>query len=99
MHSNLVDDKGRIRATIFYKAAFYDRDAHMSLLRRFGIKKDYSREDGLVVFQVFDGDEVVFATAPVKQEGYETDDKQRALAEVWLNENYPEWQDYNAYWD
>ena len=31
MWSNLVDEQGKIRATIFYKAAFYDRDAFMSL--------------------------------------------------------------------
>lgn len=35
MWSNLVDHKGRKRAAIFYKAAFYDRDAHISLVRRF----------------------------------------------------------------
>lgn len=35
MWSKLVDEKGRERASIFYKAAFYDRDAHMSLTRRF----------------------------------------------------------------
>lgn len=29
MHSELVDDKGRVRAGIFYKAAFYDRRADM----------------------------------------------------------------------
>ena len=31
MWSKLVDDKGHERAMIFYKAAFYDRSAHMSL--------------------------------------------------------------------
>lgn len=38
MWSKLIDGKGRERASIFYKAAFYDRDAHMSLTRRFGYK-------------------------------------------------------------
>jgi len=99
MWNNLIDDKGRTRATIFYKAAFYDRDAHLTISRRFNVKKDYSREDGLVVFQVLDRGEIVFATAPVEKEGYVTDDNQRVLAETWLNKSYPEWQDYNAYWD
>lgn len=31
MWSKIVDDEGRERARIFYKAAFYDRDAFMSL--------------------------------------------------------------------
>lgn len=35
MWSRLLDDKGRERARIFYKAAFYDRKAHISLVRRF----------------------------------------------------------------
>jgi len=31
MHSDLLDEKGRKRASVFYKAAFYDRRAHMRL--------------------------------------------------------------------
>ena len=31
MWSKLVDDKGRTRASIFYKAAFYDRDAFLKV--------------------------------------------------------------------
>lgn len=38
MWSNLVDDKGRTRAKIFYKAAFYDRRANISLVRRFNCR-------------------------------------------------------------
>lgn len=35
MHSHLLDEKGRKRASIFYKAAFYDRSANLSISRRF----------------------------------------------------------------
>ena len=35
MWSKIVDEKGRERASMFYKAAFYDRSAHISLTRRF----------------------------------------------------------------
>jgi len=35
MWSKLIDEQGRERAAIFYKAAFYDRSAHISLTRRF----------------------------------------------------------------
>ena len=35
MHSDLLDDQGRKRASIFYKAAFYDRRADISICRRF----------------------------------------------------------------
>ena len=37
MWSDLLDDKGRRRAGIFYKAAFYDRNGHMNWERRFSI--------------------------------------------------------------
>ena len=35
MHSIIIDEKGRERASIFYKAAFYDRRADMSMSRRY----------------------------------------------------------------
>ena len=38
MWSDLLDDKGRRRAGIFYKAAFYDRRGHMSWARRFSVE-------------------------------------------------------------
>lgn len=47
MWSNLVDAKGRVRARIFYKAAFYDRDAHMHLIPRFTAKQLRS-DDGAI---------------------------------------------------
>ena len=34
MHSKLLDDKGRERAGIFYKAAFYDRTADITFYQR-----------------------------------------------------------------
>lgn len=37
MWSDLLDDQGRVRASMFYKAAFYDRSAHATLSRRFSI--------------------------------------------------------------
>jgi len=35
MWNELVDNKGRVRATFFYKSAFYDRDAFINFERRF----------------------------------------------------------------
>ena len=37
MWSKVVDEKGRERLSIFYKAAFYDRDAHIDLCSRFSV--------------------------------------------------------------
>jgi hypothetical protein len=44
MWSHLVDGKGRTRASIFYKAAFYDRRAFWSLNRRYSTEHYYERE-------------------------------------------------------
>ncbi len=38
MWSDLLDDKGRKRGSIFFKAAFYDYDAHIGLNHRYGVK-------------------------------------------------------------
>ena len=37
MWSELLDEQGRMRASIFYKAAFYDRDAFLNVCRRYSI--------------------------------------------------------------
>lgn len=67
MWSNLIDDQGRTRAMIFYKAAFYDRDAHIDIVRRFSYQvqpvcgysdPDYRQSEWHVV--VTDCDEVVW---------------------------------------
>lgn len=71
MWSKLTDDKGRERASIFYKAACYDRNAHMSLCRRFKAVFDYDRfgKESVGVTNVMDGDKVVYATEPIEASG------------------------------
>ena len=32
MHSEILDEAGKIRISVFYKAAFYDRRAHAELI-------------------------------------------------------------------
>ena len=39
MHSDLVDEKGKVRAGIFYKAAFYDRRANIHWLGRYRVQR------------------------------------------------------------
>lgn len=47
MWSDLIDNQGRVRGSIFYKAAFYDREAFMSLKVRVYCTEDYdARNDG-----------------------------------------------------
>lgn len=69
MWSKLVDEQGRERARIFYKAAFYDRSAHIGLSRRFSISvdpvlgyDDPNYRDGEWVCNVTDCGKVVWAS-------------------------------------
>lgn len=59
--SKLVDEKGRERAAIFYKAAIYDRDAHMSACQRYRID-GFHNPDCKTVAQaaVLDGEKVIW---------------------------------------
>lgn len=93
MWNKLVDDKGRERASIFYKAAFYDRDAFINFNRRFYPRCDedfvrnnedgpYERINASTFYgRVYDGEKVVFETKPetykVKYEGENSDKKHR----------------------
>jgi hypothetical protein len=119
MWSDLLDEKGRKRAAIFYKAAFYDRKAHMHLERRFHLSRVYKDDnDDLIQFQfeVTDCGKQVFLGPALESEPYpghedrdrhsawvENKDKvvesAKAPAAEWLEERYPEWESYAAYWD
>jgi hypothetical protein len=106
MWSDLVDDKGRVRANIFYKAAFYDRNAHISPARRFGIQKNYDdgRNRDACQHFVVDGKKRVFSTEDVVVTGdwdkkNAVDKGQYAACEAWLSERYPNWLDPSAHWE
>lgn len=108
MWSRLLDDRGRLRATIFFKAAPYDYHAHMETLRRF---KATARGAGggtgglweePIQGVALDGEEAIFTTTPQKAsvENYtETKDALRKEAETYLDTRYPDWRNPLAYWD
>ena len=104
MWSELVDEKGRKRAGIFYKAAFYDRGAHLGLQSRFTVSRDYERK-GEIVARVKDGETTVFDTTPVPEAEKYTDewtkqgDDAMGACRAWLDERYPNWRSPAAYWD
>lgn len=109
MWSDIVDDKGRKRGAIFYKAAFYDRSAHAALTPRFYTGVDYGDSDltarirdvcGLVDHKIegipqpdWNGDSGLAREACKKR-----DDACEELSN-WLNTNYPDWYSAGAYWD
>lgn len=107
MHSDVLDDKGRKRIGVFYKAAFYDRSAHLSLNRRYRATYDYDRfkEGEGYIGIVTDCDVIIYEADPLPGKTEDGEDnfsnyaKSQALAKAWLDEHYPEWNDPSAYWD
>jgi len=109
MWSDLIDDKGRKRAGIFYKAAFYDRSAHISSCRRFGMDRYGSKltADGELSAKVTDACGLVEYSVTGKidlndeerSREYKLRDRLTEQIETWLNENYPNWRDASAYWE
>lgn len=67
LHSDLVDDQGRRRAKIFYKAAFYDRRASIDVLPRFSAyvrsPADFDVQ-GPFVAEVTDGGKPIWTSEP-----------------------------------
>jgi hypothetical protein len=104
MWSYLHDEKGRKRAGVFYKAASYDRSAHIHAERRYSLHPECENDDaqwgdrkwfGVVVDKATE--EIIF-TGPVL-EGDDGYDSARKDAVKWLNENRPDWENSAAYWD
>ena len=111
MWSKLVDDKGRERARIFYKAAFYDRIAELFISRRFcgtvqpvgGWDNEFDSKTSPREAVVMDCEKIVWRSEPLSPNenmlGYELNNILRPLAIAWLKENYPDWENPLAYWD
>lgn len=112
MYSYLYDNKNRERVSIFYKAAFYDRKASISLSLRFHISKwvhcdekgNEVEENGTHLKTVIKDCGVTVHTIGIRnQDGqlddWKKDDKHSKEAKDWLKENYPEHENPLAYWD
>lgn len=95
MWSKLLDDKGRERASIFYKAAFYDRGAHISPTCRFSVSAYHV--DGKAV--VFDGGNIIHEIPIEGDGGYDEKQVAETNCRSWLISKYPKWQDPSQYWD
>lgn len=109
MWSDLVDNKGRKRGAIFYKAAFYDRSAHVHLSPRFGVGQDYDSPTVTVSIRDACG-KIAWEISGLAKPDYSKDrenasanyDKiEAARAELWkrLKAEYPDCDSPSAYWD
>ena len=110
MWSNLLDDKGRVRANIFYKAAFYDRDAFMHLIGRYSVRKKYDNNGISTAVEVLDSNTSIYSIdipPPLPENSdretrlarYKEDDELVAKATAWITERYPDWNNPAAYWE
>lgn len=109
MWSDLLDDNGRKRAAIFYKAAFYDRRAHISLCRRYGVSgyepcdnEGNAAEHGKnshMKTVVKDGDAALHVVGIREDSDYKTGEAHGKEAGDWLTAHFPNWQNPLAYWE
>lgn len=109
MHSDLLDDKRRTRASIFYKAAFYDRKAHIRLTRRYneshyepvnekGEPAEPNKQSHYAVV-VQDCGKEIKRFGLYERSDYPTCDALEKEAHAWLDANFPQHNDATAYWD
>ena len=109
MWSELLDQKGRQRAKIFYKAAFYDRRASISLSYRYTVnsyeacdKDGNAAEDGKhthIKVVVLDCDQPVHVVGIYEDRDYSLGSELVKQAKAWLDQNHPDWRDPLAYWE
>lgn len=112
--NDLFDDKGRKRASFFYKAAFYDRDAFIDFETRYGISVEHvadSSSDYAVWRKsdcrgyVKDCDKIIYSTKAMHSydDYFEQEEKVEKplhkILEDYMTEHYPDYKDVNAYWD
>lgn len=115
MWSTILDDKGRERCAVFYKAAFYDRNAHLDVHRRYragmypvtGYGEGYDPNSPDIA-RVMDRDKVIWESPESlprnEKPGYDPvrSDKYEAMfqqAKDWLAEHFPDHENPLAYWD
>jgi len=108
MWSKLLDTHGRVRAKIFYKAAFYDRSAHITFLSRYyhahepvgGYAQPEIRDKPYTAF-VFDRvtNTKLWEGAEFSGDDYAQLDKQDAEARRWGLAHFPSMYNPLVYWN
>lgn len=108
MHSTILDEQGRERVSIFYKAAFYDRRADAQLIRRYKIQErygdsEYSSMPDLAKdknrYLAVDIDKEINRSLDFGDRDWTAKEIARTAISNWFDKNFPEWKDPTAYWD
>jgi len=98
MHSNILDDNGRVRVSVFYKAAFYDRRANCHLVQRYKIDSYAELPDDRCAVSVMDGGKELRRFGDYKLHDYKAAKPLEEQAKTWLDEAFPNAADPTAYW-
>lgn len=104
MWSYILDEKGRERISIFYKAAFYDRSAHMRPMSRYIVSRNHNVKPG-IQYVVKEMEAVLFASheIAVTEGDWTAIDLAQKVAEDectgWLSVNRPGWDDAVKSWE
>lgn len=100
MWSRLVDATQATRGKIFYKAAFYDRRAMLHASCRYTRECRFSDDGKTVKIRAVDGaaSEVLTETESHDRDDYEAYDADLKEVALWLEENFPNYEDPSAYW-
>ena len=100
MCTNIIDENRVIRGSLIYKAAVYDRRAHMYLKCHYMVCSRYADEDHLIDEIYFGNEkEILFVAGQTPIDAYDDIEKLKALAKQYAYENYPDWENVHAYWD
>lgn len=102
MWNRLLDDKGRERATFFYKAAFYDRDAFINFTSRYTSQSKYFDErigDDKAKTQIVIDNATGIILFESEKHTWRNDVKFIEEANEYINKNFPEHKSFTAYWD
>lgn len=107
----ITNELGIVRATIYSKGSVYSEDNFMTLNRRFGVQSKYSYDEGEMVSLIYfgDNDQALSEIYKVKETAHPNieeisreaseKDKYIRMAEEFGDTYYPDWRNYDAYWD
>jgi len=97
MWSNLVDPNGGKRASIFYKAAFYDRSSFINRLNtKYTVDRKFFKRIKEDYYENINATPIIFSVLENGEEIHATDEA--FFKEVYVKENHSQWHDnYDAF--
>jgi hypothetical protein len=101
MHSDLLDASGACRASIFYKAAFYDRNADIHFTSRYVVRQICVDPGDQCLAAAYDEKtgERLLELAPRPRNDYHGLVADAAVCAKFIDERFPDRRNAMAYWE